>query len=626
MKKILVTIISILFSAIAIGQIAEKPNSRIGLAINGGASHLFLGPGLNPMNSFSTPSWGWFAGGEFVYELEYKHFLFRTGFGTDYSQSMNLFQPPLQSRSINEYPTMQYHYEFSNYKEKTSMGLGYVPVMFGAEFSHFYFLVGSKVGVLPYLSSTQSSVDAYIWGTDDDVINPMEGLYTHNMGKFSYIGTKTDITFKQINVMASFEVGVCLGKKEPKKSKKKSKEAIYREMRRKKSFAECTHFKISLFADYGLMNMLDYKPNRVAYYTENDIHPDGGLIDIKETDKIIPQTMFGYEPHKNAVLNNLYAGIRFSMVYQIPHRPPKKGSMAYPHLVTVVRDARTGKPIRGATVKIVGKNQNTNKTRTIVKNTGGKNNNVDRSCPPGKYDFTVSYPGFISFDTVGYEHGDRFDTLYVNLYPQMKLTINVIDALSKNPIAARVAIYADNGERVTELPIDSGVTASAALNYDVLYELCAYSNGYYDTCYNLSLNQTSVTIEMKAKMVNKFILNNMYFATDETTVLPTSKKALNELYLFLSSNPDVRIRIIGHTDDVASDAYNQRLSEGRAKSIKKEMVKRGIDSERIETLGKGEKEPIAPNDSDKHRQMNRRVEIEVLSGKIELDYIRQLVK
>jgi outer membrane protein OmpA-like peptidoglycan-associated protein len=80
----------------------------------------------------------------------------------------------------------------------------------------------------------------------------------------------------------------------------------------------------------------------------------------------------------------------------------------------------------------------------------------------------------------------------------------------------------------------------------------------------------------------------------------------------LRDNPTIRIRIIGHTDDVGKNDYNQRLSEGRSASVKKEMVARGIDPKRIETTGRGETDPIVANDSDNHRQMNRRVEIVIL--------------
>jgi len=625
MKRYLFIILCIASVATAAAQSSTKPNSSIGLAINGGGHHLFLGPDLNPMNNYATPVPGGFGGGEFIYELQYKYFLFRLGFGFDYSFCWNKYNAPEQSRNIAEYPTMQYHYRFSNYTEKTSMGLGYVPIMLGVEYKHFYFLIGTKLGVLPVLSTVQSTVDAHIWGTDNDVINPMEGLYTHDMGDFSYTGDKRDVTFQQINAMASFEIGTSLGKKEEKRNRNETKEDRYRELHRKKTFAECVHYKIALFADYGLSNMLDFKANSVPYYTENGIEPDGGLIDIPGTNRIEPHSLYGYSPHKDAVLHNFYAGIRFSIMYQIPHRPPKKGSMAYPHLVTVVRDGRNGNILKGVAVSMTGTNPKNKKPQTVVKKTGGKENNIDRACPPGKYDFSIVHPGFLPFDTTGFEHGNTFDTLYVDLFPQMVLKLNVIDALSRNPIGSKVTIFDENGFKVKELDIDSGMTASVALDSRFSYKIWATSDGYIDSSFTASRKQTSLTMPLETKRVKKFILKNMYFATDKTKVLPSSQKALQELYNFLSENPDVKIRIIGHTDDVASDEYNQKLSEGRANSTKQEMVKRGISPSRIETEGKGESEPIVANDSDYHRQMNRRVEIEVLEGNVEVEQIRGMV-
>ena len=111
-----------------------------------------------------------------------------------------------------------------------------------------------------------------------------------------------------------------------------------------------------------------------------------------------------------------------------------------------------------------------------------------------------------------------------------------------------------------------------------------------------------------------FVLQNMYFATAQTTILPSSKPSLDLLYDLLSENPELVIRIVGHTDDVGTEQSNQVLSEGRAKSICQEMVKRGIDAKRIHTAGKGELKPLVPNTSDANRQMNRRVEIEIISG------------
>ena len=87
---------------------------------------------------------------------------------------------------------------------------------------------------------------------------------------------------------------------------------------------------------------------------------------------------------------------------------------------------------------------------------------------------------------------------------------------------------------------------------------------------------------------------------------------MEELYQALVDNPEMNILIIGHTDNVGTDTYNQKLSEGRAKSVRNEMVRRGIDPDRIEWKGMGESQPITTNDTEEGRATNRRVEIKIL--------------
>jgi outer membrane protein OmpA-like peptidoglycan-associated protein len=85
-----------------------------------------------------------------------------------------------------------------------------------------------------------------------------------------------------------------------------------------------------------------------------------------------------------------------------------------------------------------------------------------------------------------------------------------------------------------------------------------------------------------------------------------------ELYRFLQARPNQCIRIVGHTDNIGSDRSNQILSEGRCQEVRRAMIERGISPDRIQTEGRGKRDPIVPNDSDEHRQMNRRVEIVLL--------------
>jgi len=75
------------------------------------------------------------------------------------------------------------------------------------------------------------------------------------------------------------------------------------------------------------------------------------------------------------------------------------------------------------------------------------------------------------------------------------------------------------------------------------------------------------------------------------------------------------IRIIGHTDNRGSDAYNQNLSTQRAQSVKQFLSDRGVDSRRIEAVGRGEQEPRASNATEAGRQLNRRVEMLIIPEK-----------
>lgn len=123
------------------------------------------------------------------------------------------------------------------------------------------------------------------------------------------------------------------------------------------------------------------------------------------------------------------------------------------------------------------------------------------------------------------------------------------------------------------------------------------------------------TVHVLLQEIKKDVLTllDVHFATNKTVVLPESAQTLEDLYDFLSENQTVRIRIIGHTDSVGSDESNQRLSEGRAKSVRNEMIRRGIDPSRIEFEGKGEMAPIATNETEEGRAQNRRVEFIILS-------------
>ena len=78
---------------------------------------------------------------------------------------------------------------------------------------------------------------------------------------------------------------------------------------------------------------------------------------------------------------------------------------------------------------------------------------------------------------------------------------------------------------------------------------------------------------------------------------------------------DINLEVViavGHTDSVGTDAYNQKLSVRRAEAVKAFLISKGIESNRVYTEGKGEKQPVASNKTAAGRAKNRRVEIEVV--------------
>ncbi len=108
------------------------------------------------------------------------------------------------------------------------------------------------------------------------------------------------------------------------------------------------------------------------------------------------------------------------------------------------------------------------------------------------------------------------------------------------------------------------------------------------------------------------ILNNIFFETDKYELKEKSKTELNNVIRFLEQNPDVKIEISGHTDDVGTATYNMNLSRRRAESVYQYLINQGVDDNRLNSSGYGQTNPAFPNDSEENRARNRRIEFKVL--------------
>ena len=106
-------------------------------------------------------------------------------------------------------------------------------------------------------------------------------------------------------------------------------------------------------------------------------------------------------------------------------------------------------------------------------------------------------------------------------------------------------------------------------------------------------------------------LPNLYFTRATADLLPTSYPTLNALVRTLRQQPTMRLEIAGHTDNVGNPRLNVRLSEQRARVVRRYLVQQGIDSLRLAAVGYGGQRPVADNRDPKQRPRNRRVEITI---------------
>lgn len=212
--------------------------------------------------------------------------------------------------------------------------------------------------------------------------------------------------------------------------------------------------------------------------------------------------------------------------------------------------------------------------------------------------------------------------------PKSYLDVLITDAQTEKTIPAKILLYdrqtnretirdSKNGKahiRTKVGAFDVSVSALGYLSETQHYEIARLGDNA-KLQFALQPIQDTV-VEVPQPVVPEkgvvVVLHNLYFATNATTILLASEEALNDLSTMLLANPEMHIRIIGHTDDIGSEQDNLLLSLGRAEAVKQALVDRGVNDERIETEGKGETEPIAPNDTEEGRAENRRVEFIVL--------------
>ena len=518
------------------------------------------------------------------YEYRYDHFILNAGPELRLFSSMDkiTFPAPYDVTMMAEGYSQTKHYIFSDpLKENHTVGQIMLPIMLGGRWKELYFLAGAKIGYT--LFGTYKQKGALTTTITDNMAYDPDWMDMPNHSAITDAAYTTKGTNKYgLDIALSAEVGVNINSFLDKQ---------WNESNDKREHP--WHLRAAIFMDYGLMNMAQAQMGEMAMPNEQQM-----------------QTRSLHASNwANGRLNSLMVGVKFTALLQMNKPQPPKPKK--PTMVLYLTDNQTDKAIASATVQITPLQGKKPKT---TKKTTNKKGMLVAKISAGQYHMQLSHPDYIA--TIhDYQHPEWGDTITLTMQPRPDFKFYVRDAKTDQLLAAEVTfINANNETAVATAKIDS-ITGYAKLrlpiNTPIRIRIEAQDH--------LTITQTVGDIGgeeiYRLEPIEKkrvIILHNLFFATNETTILPESEPAMQNLYELLTENPEIRIRITGHTDNVGSDRANQKLSEGRANSVRDNLIKRGISADRIEAEGKGETQPITTNDTEEGRAQNRRVEFVIL--------------
>lgn len=211
--------------------------------------------------------------------------------------------------------------------------------------------------------------------------------------------------------------------------------------------------------------------------------------------------------------------------------------------------------------------------------------------------------------------------------PATYVRARVTDALTGQPLAAKVTFtnLSDNTELLSAQTKKDG-TFLAVLPSGRDYSLQVTQKGYLFHSEHFKIEQTAsllhpYSLEIALQPIgdtaatapvgqHPVVLKNVFFESGSAVLRPASTVELDALTKLLTEHPELNIQINGHTDSEGDAAANQKLSEQRAQSVQQYLIGKGIAIARLRAKGFGETKPVASNDTDEGRSLNRRTEFE----------------
>lgn len=534
------------------------------------------------------------------YQLRYKQFLMTVGaeFNT-YNSIMGISNQPdgsiLRSFGMEPYATtMTYTYNFAKMQDQLIGGFVQVPLLFGMELKKLplFWQAGLKAGIGVWGSSKISGTMTTTI-QDNELIDGLVDMYNHSLVTDQDFDHPATSVKWGLNLAATAEIGVNLDQ----------------------WINASPRLRLSLFADYGFLNALSYKAAAPASAKAQTDLPAQLLATANPLD-FPTNSALATSSAANAKVNPFLVGAKIAVWFDLPR--PKKYTRDYPKKPTprmgvYMFDENSALALGGVAVQIT----NTESGKQMQKNTNRKGLLQGRFAP-GEYRISATKNGYFPSDTVLQSVEEfTFDTLRLPLrrIPApiiYTLCMNVYDEESHEPVeaAARLTALTDTVVLYAAQASDDGFIETPLTEGDYIAHLTAA--GYMPKDDTIHFVRDTADIFLRhIKEGIKVKIENLFFATNKTVILPTSEQAMSDLASFLIQNPSVTIHITGHTDAVGSDEANQILSEGRANAVRNDLIKRGVAAERMTAEGKGEREHVADNDTEEGRQLNRRVEFTI---------------
>jgi outer membrane protein OmpA-like peptidoglycan-associated protein len=194
----------------------------------------------------------------------------------------------------------------------------------------------------------------------------------------------------------------------------------------------------------------------------------------------------------------------------------------------------------------------------------------------------------------------------------------VLNGKTGEPIDARLSLVSlSNDSTLYEFRSDGKTGEFMMLYPDKSFSgLYVEKKGYLPKIYNVEKDNLKNQDNLLVTLIpiasgEEFVFENIFFDFDKDELKPESMSSLKRLMTFLKENPKVSINIIGHTDNVGNASYNEILSKRRAESVRNYLLKSGINDQRVAAIGKGQSEPMVPNDSAENRALNRRITVSI---------------